>query len=92
MSGLMSGHVPVGTLCRIDDAIVSWNDPTDGHMIDMLVSQDKDEELYFALVLQHDEVKEYGHTRHLVRCLALGFKTGSDNTFWMLGSQTLKPL
>jgi hypothetical protein len=88
----MAGQVPIGTVCRIDDAIVSWDDPVDGHLVDMFVSQDADEELYFALVLQHDDIEVRGQERRLTRCLALGFETGPDNTFWMLGSQSLKPL
>ncbi len=88
----MAGHVPVGTICRIDDAMVSWDDPVDGRMLDMYVSQEEYEELYYALVLEQDDVNVRGHTQRLVRCLALGFETGPDNTFWMLGSQHLKPL
>lgn len=81
--------VPVGTLCRIDDVKVSWDDP-EHEQLDMYVTQEPDENLYFAIVLQHD-VKP-NRCRGIVRCLALGFETGSDNTFWMLGSQELNPL
>jgi hypothetical protein len=86
----MAGQVPVGTLCRIDDAIVSWADPCTDVMIDMFVSQEPDEDLYYAIVLQHDE--DPGRARRFTRCLAIGFETGSDNTFWMIGSQPLKPI
>jgi hypothetical protein len=89
---VIAGHVPIGTMCRIDDAMVSWDDPQDGHILDMYVSQNEDEDLYYALVLDQDDVKVRGRSRRLVRCLALGFETGPDNTFWMLGSQHLKPL
>jgi hypothetical protein len=88
----MAGEVPVGTVCRIDAAIVSWDDPQDGRIVDMFVSQDPSEDLYFALVLQQDDVLVRKHTQRLTRCLAIGFETGSDSTFWMLGSQPLKPL
>lgn len=89
---MMAGQVPVGTFCRVNNVMVSWDDPNDGHQVDMFVSQEDDENLYFAIVLQHDDVTGHFDTHGLVRCLALGFETGSDNTFWMLGSQTLKPL
>jgi hypothetical protein len=88
----MAGQVPVGTFCRVNNIMVAWDDPTDGHHVDMFVSQEEDEDLYFAIVLQHDDVKGHFGVRRLVRCLALGFETGSDNTFWMLGSQNLEPL
>ncbi len=88
----MAGQVPIGTVCRIDDAIVSWDDPVDGHLVDMFVSQEPDEDRYFALVLQHEDVNVRKQVSRLTRCLAIGFETGSDCTFWMLGSQPLKPL
>ena len=89
---MMAGQVPIGTFCRINNAVVGWDDPTDGHSVDMFVSQELEENLYFAIVLQHDDVKGHFRDHRLVRCLALGFETGSDNTFWMLGSQALEPL
>jgi len=88
----MAGQVPVGTFCRINNAMVSWDDPTDGHPLDMFVSQDEGEDLYFAVVLQHEDVKGGFGVRRIVRCLALGFETGTDHTFWMLGSQHLEPI
>lgn len=88
---MMAEQVPVGTFCRVNNVMVGWDDPNDGYL-DMFVSQEDDENLYFAIVLQHDDVPMHRGSRRLVRCLALGFETGPDNTFWMLGSQTLDPL
>lgn len=88
----MAGQIPIGTFCRVNNVMVGWDDPTDGHPVDMFVSQDDDEDLYFAIVLQHEDVKGNFSERRLVRCLALGFETGPDNTFWMPGSQPLSPL
>jgi hypothetical protein len=78
---MMAEQVPVGTFCRVNNVMVGWDDPNDGYL-NMFVSQEDDENLYFAIVLQHDDVP----------MTALGFETGPDNTFWMLGSQTLEPL
>lgn len=98
---MMAEQVPVGTFCRVNNVMVGWDDPNDGYL-NMFVSQEDDENLYFAIVLQHDDVPMTSERRYdvpmhrgsrrLVRCLALGFETGPDNTFWMLGSQTLEPL
>ena len=87
---MIADQVPIGTFCRLNNIVVFWDDPASGQ-VDMLVSQEEEENLYFAIVLQHDDVNNYFGTRRIVRCLALGFETGPDNTFWTLGSQRLEP-
>jgi hypothetical protein len=83
--------IPIGTLCRINSAVVFWNQKVSYcesyYENSLWISQNKNENRYYAIILEHE-------ITGLTRCLVMGANTSSDNTVWInnIGSNKLLPI